>query len=398
MFNKEFLKTLTVMYVEDDEIIRSSLGSILSKIFGNVIVCNDGSLGLEQFKNHTIDKKLTIDAIISDINMPNMNGIEMVKAIRELDSEVPIVFTTAHGESNYLMDAIKLKIVYYALKPIDTTELLKNISKFCMIEHNKQLIFQKEKEISTYMDIMNHISSIFKVDIDGNIIESNEMLVEISKYSNQELLSMKIDDILHHDALITTYKDILKIVDNNDTYKGKLKFQAKDETSFYLNITIIPRYNSSTATIDGYIYIGFDQTDEELEKQQTMQRVRKNIISQRTKESTLTKQVKKLEETIAKLKASTLSDNDTQLVMDKLSKEKQKVATLNSQMEHYEDKISMLTKQKEDLVSGHKDKKATEKNKKNKSSSEMKLLQTKIIELQSKISKLEAKLRPKSYD
>ncbi len=398
MFNKEFLKTLTVMYVEDDESIRVSLSGIFSKIFGEVIICNDGALGLEEFKNHTINKKLKIDAVVSDINMPNMNGIEMVQGIRELDTEVPIVFTTAHGESNYLMDAIKLQIAYYALKPIDTTELLQNISKFCMIEHNKQLIFQKEKEISIYMDIMNNISSMFKFNTNGQIIESNDMLSEISQYSKEELINIKIDDILHNDSVVANYNSLLTILDDNSSYKGKIKFKAKDGNTFYLNSTIIPSHSNSTADIDGYIFIGFDQTNEEFEKQKTMQKVRQNITTQRTKELGLVSKIKELEKDVLKLKQSTLNSSDTELLMSKLSREKQKVATLNLQIEHFEDKVILLTKQKEELLSGSKNKNMSAKKKTTESKQETRKLQTKIIELQSKVSKLEAQLRPTSYE
>ena len=97
------------MYVEDDDSIRGSLSGILKKIFGEVIICNDGNDGINQFKYYTQERKTKIDTIISDINMPNLNGIEMIKEIREHDDEVPVIFTTAHGESNYLMDAIKLQ-------------------------------------------------------------------------------------------------------------------------------------------------------------------------------------------------------------------------------------------------------------------------------------------------
>ena len=69
---------------------------------------------------------------------------------------------------------------------------------------NKQLIFQKEKEISVYMDIINNISSMFKFNTNGQIIESNDMLSEVSQYSKDELENIQIDDILHLINLIQT--------------------------------------------------------------------------------------------------------------------------------------------------------------------------------------------------
>ena len=393
MFDKEFLKTLTIMYVEDDESIRGSLSAILKKIFGEVIICNDGNDGVNQFKYYTQERHSKIDAIISDINMPNLNGIDMVKEIRKIDEEVPIVFTTAHGESNYLMEAIKLKISYYALKPINTTELLQNVSKFCMIEHNKHLVIQKEKEISQYMDIMNQIASIFKVDPHGKIIQVNELLCDISEYTKDELLEMNIDSLLHQDALVTSYQDIIKMVENNQTYNGKIKFISKSKKTFYLNSTIIPEYNDSTAKLNGYIYIGLDQTGTELEKQQTMQRVRKNILEQRTKESTLMQKIKELEAQIIQANQNNINSKDTEFIMASLNKEKQKVLSLNAQVTHYEKDVQALTKQKELIISNEKAKRIDMTQRLKELNAENHTLQSKVIELQSLITKLEGKAR-----
>ena len=396
MFNKEFLKTLTVLYVEDDESIRTSLSNILTKIFDKVIVCNDGDDGFNKFHEYTQEKKNTINLIISDINMPNKNGIEMVQDIREIDQDIPIFFTTAHGESDYLMESIKLKIAYYALKPINTSDLLDNISDFCMIEQNKSLVAKKSKEITQYMDIINNITSIFKVDTNGNITEVNELLCETSQYSKEELIGMHIDMILHKDTILKSFADTLSLIDDNEIFKGKLKFNSKFGNTFYMSSTIITSKNEYTSEIEGYIYICVDQTDDEIEKQQTMQRVRKNMIQQRTKESGLLKTKKDLENEIEKIKASSISRKDTQVIMNALSKEKQKVVTLNTQISHYEEKIVKLTQQKQKVDADEKEKKLEAMKKTQDYINEKEQFQSKIIDLQALVSKLESKLKAKT--
>ncbi|MEA3316016.1 MAG: response regulator [Campylobacterota bacterium] len=393
MFDKEFLKTLTIMYVEDDDSIRGSLSTILKKIFGEVIICNDGNDGVNQFKYYTQERKATINTIISDINMPNLNGIDMVKEIRELDEDVPVIFTTAHGESNYLMDAIKLRIAYYALKPINTTELLQNVSKFCMIEHNKLLVEKKEREISQYMDIMNEITSIFKVDNDENIVEVNKQLLDLSEYEKDELVGSPIQNILHPDTLALGYSDILKSVKDNKPYKGKIKFNSKTKNPFYLNLTVIPDFDDSSLTLKNCIYIGLDQTSTELEKQQTMQRVRKSIIDQRGKEGVLAKRIKELEAEVMKLHQNNKNNQDADFIMETLNKEKQKVLSLNAQISHYEKDLSIVTKQKDTIVSNEKNKRIEMAQKLKEVTRENNLLQSKVIELQSLLSSKEEKAR-----
>jgi len=394
MFNKEFLKTLTVLYVEDDDNIRTSLSNVLTKIFSKVIICNDGNDGYNQFYEYTQEKKAKINLIISDINMPHKNGIEMVKDIRKIDQDIPIVFTTAHGESEYLMESIKLKISYYALKPINTSELLDNISNFCMIEYNKTLVKEKSNQIVQYMDIIHTITSIFKVDTLGIITEVNDLICELSQYSKDELIGMHIDSLLQQD----TFDDTLALIKNKDLVKIKLKFNSKSESTFYLNATVIPQRSEYTQDIKGFIYIGVDQTDDEIEKQQTMQKVRKNMIQQRTKESNLLKTTKELENEIEMIKASSISSKDSQVILSALAKEKQKVATLNAQISHYEEKIVKLSQQTIRIDAEEKAKKIESMKKIEEFGNEKERFQSKIIELQALVSKLEAKLKKKTVD
>jgi PAS domain S-box-containing protein len=398
MFNKEFLRTLTVLYVEDDESIRTSLSNILKKVFAEVIICNDGDNGIEQFKHYIKEKSTKIDLVISDINMPNKNGIEMVHEIREIDQDIPIVFTTAHGESDYLMESIKLKIAHYALKPINTSDLLDNISNFCMIEKNKTLLQEKSKQLTQYMDIINGITAIFKVDIQGNIIEVNDLLCELLQYSQDEFSGMHIDNILHKDTILKTFTDTLALIDSNDSFNGKLKFSSKLGNTFYMNSTIITLKNEYSSDIEGYIYICLDQTDDEIEKQQTMQRVRKSMIQQRTKESVLLKNTKELENEIENIKASSISSQDTKVILSSLAKEKQKVITLNTQITHYEEKIVKLTQQKYRNETEEKTKKLEIMKKAQDYINEKEKFQSKIIDLQALVSKQEAKLKDKSVN
>jgi len=396
MFNKEFLKTLTVLYVEDDDTVRSSLSNLLEKVFLNVIICKDGEEGLNQFKSLTQEQRTKIDVVVSDINMPIKNGIELAQEIRALDADIPIIFTTAHAKAKDLMEAIHLKISYYALKPINTTELLDNISKFCMIEHNKNVILEKSAQITKYISIIDNIASIFKVDTSGNIIEVNDLMCEISEYTQEELLSMHLDTILNKETTsIKTFQDTLSLIDNNDLFKTKLKCISKSGGTFYLNSTIIISKNEYSEEIEEYIYICIDQTEDELEKQQTMQRVRKNMILQRTKESELLKITKELEKEIENIKASSISSTDTKVILATLAKEKQKVSYLNSQITHYEQEIVKLKKKQEKIDIDDKAKKLEVMRKQENYLNEKEKFQSKIIELQSLLSQQEAKHKAK---
>jgi PAS domain S-box-containing protein len=340
MFNKEFLKTLTVMYVEDDESIRTSLGNILKKIFKEVILAEDGQDGLTKFSLYSQNMDLEFDAIISDINMPNMNGLEMAKEIRTLNSEIPIIMTTAHGESNYLMEAIKVNVSGYSLKPIDTKELLLTIQRVCLVKRNQKLIQEKEEELSEYMDLINNVATIVKVDENNIIIHTNYSFDEIAHYEENELVGSNVIITIHPDSTETTYKNMQNNIKKGNSWSGKMKYITKTKEVFYLRATCIPKKDNLTGRNIGYTAIGFLADAEEQEKQETMNKVRQNILAQRQKILLLSKELQNLK----KNKPTILSNNqsDASFIKDALDMQRIKSAKQQKQLEHYEKEIATL--------------------------------------------------------
>ena len=106
----ELGKGLRVLYVEDDENLRLETTKIIERIFDMVDVASNGSEGLEAFKT------APYDLVITDIEMPHNNGIEMSRDIRQIDKSTPIVVVSAYSNADYFMEAISIGIDYYILK------------------------------------------------------------------------------------------------------------------------------------------------------------------------------------------------------------------------------------------------------------------------------------------
>ena len=142
---KKLTETLNILYIEDDEIIAKKLTSVLSSLFKEVLHVEDGQKGLEAFKNGKFDM------ILSDISMPNMNGIEMAKEIKEINQEQSIMFSTAHCEAKLLMEAINLNVDGYVLKPINHKYFLELLYKVATKINNKKSLeyYQKNLELNT---------------------------------------------------------------------------------------------------------------------------------------------------------------------------------------------------------------------------------------------------------
>jgi diguanylate cyclase (GGDEF)-like protein len=126
MFNKSettTLKNTTILYVEDEEDIQRTTAEILGKFVKKIILAKDGIEGLELFKSNSE----TIDIIISDVNMPKMDGLEMSKAIKEINHNIPIIITSAYSDTDYLLKSIDIGIDKYVLKPIDIEQLVQKM-------------------------------------------------------------------------------------------------------------------------------------------------------------------------------------------------------------------------------------------------------------------------------
>jgi len=117
------LNPLTLLYIEDDQDIRSIYSAQLTSFVDTIIYAEDGQAGYELY----LSKKP--DIILLDINMPKLDGISLATKIREVDKDVKIIITTSYADQDKLLQAIELSLVKYILKPIEPNILKEAILK-----------------------------------------------------------------------------------------------------------------------------------------------------------------------------------------------------------------------------------------------------------------------------
>lgn len=114
-----FLKTLCVLYVEDNDEVREQLSIFLERRFGQVITATDGADGLRAFQSAASPP----DLVVTDVRMPIMDGLTMTGHLRDLHPDVPVLVTTAHEETDFLLRAIAVGVDGFVVKPVDTRQL-----------------------------------------------------------------------------------------------------------------------------------------------------------------------------------------------------------------------------------------------------------------------------------
>lgn len=160
---KEAAQGLKILYVEDDRDLRNHTQRLLSAFFNHIDTAENGVEGLDKYR------QMTYDLVITDINMPLMNGVKMVEHIKSAHARQVIIVISAHDESSYLLDLINLGVDYFVLKPLDINQFLVVLEKavqVCKLMHMEQqykvlleeTVNKRTQELSEALAMVNDLT------------------------------------------------------------------------------------------------------------------------------------------------------------------------------------------------------------------------------------------------
>ncbi len=292
------LKEISLLYVEDEAIIRDQLIEILQGEVASLHVADNGKKGVELYK------QFRPDIVITDIRMPEMDGLEMSREIFEIDDSVPIIVSSAFNESTYLLESIKLGIHNYLLKPINLKELFSILEKVAGNLLNAKRLREKEKLLAQYKDAVDRSEIVSKTDLNGIITYANEAFCKISGYTLEELIGKPHNIIRHKDNDESIYKELWQTILSKKEWHGVIKNQAKDGSFYIVESTIFPVVNDA-GKIEEFISIRKDVTQRELDSQYLQEKLQ-------TSAQTLDEKIHFIYEYEKALKDSTLFCRTTQ--------------------------------------------------------------------------------------
>lgn len=174
MINMNKLKNLSILYADDDDILRQSTTNTLKILFRNVYSAKNGKEALEIYDKHKND----IQIIMLDIKMGSISGIEVSQNIRINDEKIPIFLVSSYTEINDLLDSIKLNLVDYLQKPV-TFQKLTEVFIDClkMLKKNNFLVQNLEENINYNPVTKEVISHGEKILLSKNEIKAIELLI-----------------------------------------------------------------------------------------------------------------------------------------------------------------------------------------------------------------------------
>jgi len=191
-------KKITILYVEDEQGIRNSLGKFLKNFASELYIAVDGEDGLEQYK------KYKPDLVISDIQMPKMDGLEMAQAIKNIDGDQYLIFTTAFSNNEFFIKAINLQVDGYILKPLDLEKCEEKI-----LQITRQIEIRKDLTLKNQMLIQqSKLASMGEMI--GNIAHQWRQPLSIISTSASGVLVQKEFGSLRDDDLEDMMNNIVK--------------------------------------------------------------------------------------------------------------------------------------------------------------------------------------------
>lgn len=271
------LHKITMLYVEDDPEIFKHTVLFFEKILKNIYAAKDGEEALEIFK----EKQKEIDIIVTDINMPKMDGLELLGHINKMGKRIPTIVTTAHTESSYLMDAINLKVDKFISKPVLikdlTTSMIDLVLKYKRMNNLEILakdLVQKQSQTNnlnqTLSQNVNFLNS--KVKYYENIIDNfvltlvTDKVGTITSVSNKfcRLLGYKEDEIVGKNISIlkcnscnseSFQQTMLKVIHMKKTITVSYTLISNSGKSFDCDVTITPNYGEDSLLESYKIYV-----------------------------------------------------------------------------------------------------------------------------------------------
>jgi len=185
---KTILNNSSILLAEDDSELQNSFAKLLSFYVSSVFVARDGIEAYEIYqKNHP-------DIIITDVKMPKLSGIGFIKKVRELDSKIPIVVTSAYTDREYLLESIKLSLVEYLVKPMREDDL-ERVLKECA-----NLLEDRKKRISFGDNLFyDYVNKVFLYENREITLTNKEIeLIELLLANEGDLVTKrKIEDSLY---------------------------------------------------------------------------------------------------------------------------------------------------------------------------------------------------------
>ena len=236
---------LRVLYAEDDLILRENTVSLLRDLFSEIDEASDGAEALKIYKEHPYG----YDILITDLNMPHMNGMDLIKHVQAINPKQPIIVVSAHNETEYFLESIRNNVSGYILKPIDFDQLIETLYKVAL------LVKERLEKASLQANLQQKLEEQSEQLAQNSQIVHDFLTIDtITKLQNATMLYNFLDNFPQNHQLTIMLYNIDNFSFINQTYGAEFADEALFKVGEYLQYNLskevhLYRYNSDEFVI-----------------------------------------------------------------------------------------------------------------------------------------------------
>lgn len=246
---------MSILYVEDDQATREAVSRMLMGVVATVHIAANGKEGLEAYRIHAPD------VVVTDIRMPVMDGIEMVREIRRLRADCQVVMLTAVSDLECLLDCVSIGINHYIIKPVDFTKLVEAIGQCGDYVNLKRRLSKQDETLNLLSQAMEQApASVLITDLQGSIEYVNTTFTKVTGYGAEEVIGRN-PRILKSDLNPPElYQGLWSSIRGGGGWECELANCRKDGQVYWELAKFCPLRNSSGAIIK-YLKVSQDITE-----------------------------------------------------------------------------------------------------------------------------------------
>jgi len=248
------LKDVSVLYVEDDDETREELELVLQNWFKHFYVAENGEEGLRLYKEHRPD------IVISDIQMPKMNGLSMSADIKQINPNQEVVILSAYNDVEFLFRALELGIKHYITKPVSIERLMDKLLEITAQMQLATEVKRNRKLLEQYKLLVDEKAIVAKVNLQGEIRYVNKQFCLLSGYSEEELLGQHYLFSLVNNGQEATLSDLKTTLLKNKKWQGILKKKSKNGETYIVDVTVVAIVDDND-NIDEFVALMVDMTE-----------------------------------------------------------------------------------------------------------------------------------------
>jgi DNA-binding response OmpR family regulator len=214
-----------VLLVEDEDLARKTLSFYLNTIFDEVVLAKDGEEGLNLVKENFQNNE-DFDLVITDLNMPNLSGMQMIDEILKLHPTQRFIIVSAHKNEEDLLKLINLRVSGYFVKPLDIDNMM------LMLQKAKDEVIKDKQPLVNSNKSLITLNNSYTFDLSSNKLYHNNLIVKLSKKESEilDVLIQNLGELISVDRFKQMVWNDININDSSfRTVMKRLKDKIKDD-------------------------------------------------------------------------------------------------------------------------------------------------------------------------